>query len=535
MSEATGLELHPLESALRGLKQRFADAVIDADRNSMREHLVVVPGARLREVAAAVHREWGGTLVTAFALDERERHGRFRLHYLFSMAPDDAVLTLIAALPGDDPRFPSVTPEVHAAHWLEREMQDLMGVTADGHPDPRPLVAHDGWPRGCHPLRRDFAPPAGISWPPRFGFTPVEGDGVFEIPVGPIHAGIIEPGHFRFSSVGEAILKLDVRLAWKYRGLETLARGQPAARVLEIAERACGLCAFSHALAFSSAVEEAAGVMAPPRARALRSLAAELERLYNHCGDLAGVLLDVAYAVGAAEGQRLKEVVQQAADALFGHRFLRGLCVPGGVTRDLDDAQQQWLRDVLGTVRADVEALVRAATSNAAVMDRLVGAGALGPDAARDLGVVGPAARASGFDRDVRRTHPYAFYRDLDFQVPVRAEGDVSARFAVKADEIHESINLVDQMLLHLPGGLLIAERVVPPAGRAGLGMVESPRGLLSHWVRAGEGGAIDEWRMRSASHANWPAVAIAVLDNIVPDFPLVNKSFNLCYACVDR
>jgi Ni,Fe-hydrogenase III large subunit len=159
----------------------------------------------------------------------------------------------------------------------------------------------------------------------------------------------------------------------------------------------------------------------------------------------------------------------------------------------------------------------------------------LSASAAHDLGVVGPAARASGLDRDVRRMHPYAFYRDLQFQVPVRSSGDVIARFAVKADEIHESLNIIDQMLLHLPGGLLIAERVVPPAGRSGLGLVESPRGLLSHWVRVGEGGRVDEWRARSASHANWPAVAIAVLDNIVPDFPLINKSFNLCYACVDR
>src|SRR5262249_4877314 len=175
-------------------------------------------------------------------------------------------------------------PPVPAAQWLEREMQDLMGVIAEGHPDPRPLVAHDGWPPACHPLRRDFAPPDRIAWPPRFAFSPVEGDGVFEIPVGPIHAGIIEPGHFRFASVGESILKLDVRLAWKYRGLETLVRGSPQDRGLVIAERACGLCAFSHALAFSGAVEEAAGALAPPRARALRSLAGELERIYNHCG-----------------------------------------------------------------------------------------------------------------------------------------------------------------------------------------------------------------------------------------------------------
>jgi len=531
---STGTPPLPLDHVLRSLRERFADAAIEAEPGRRREQRVAVPAARLSEVAGAV-RGWGGSLITAFALDERKPHGHFRLRYLFSMAQEDAVLTLESAIHAGDPHFPSVTPEVPAAHWLEREIQDMMGLLATGHPDPRPLVAHDGWPRGCHPLRRDFVPPGDMAWPPRFAFTPVEGEGVFEIPVGPIHAGIIEPGHFRFASVGESVLKLDVRLGWKYRGLETLARGKRIAPALEIAERACGLCAFSHALAFSGAVEEAAGVLAPPRARALRSLAGELERIYNHCGDLAGILLDVAYAVGAAEGQRLKEVAQQACDALFGHRFLRGLCVPGGVTRDLDDARQRWLRALLARLRVDIEELVRAATANDAVMDRLAGAGTLGQEPARDLGVVGPAARACGIGHDVRRAHPYAFYPDLDFQVPVRSAGDVSARFSVKADEIQESINIIDQTLLRLPGGPLLTERVVPPAGRSGLGLVESPRGLLSHWIRAGEDGTIDEWRMRSASHANWPAVAIAVLDNIVPDFPLINKSFNLCYACVDR
>ena len=535
MTLARPEERFPLERALRGIRERFADAVIDADRMSLREHLVVVPAARLPEVAGAIPREWGGALIAAFALDEREPHGRFRLHYQFSMAPEDAVLTLIAAVPGEAPAFPSVTPAVPAAHWLEREMRDLLGVIPEGHPDPRPLVAHDGWPEGAYPLRKDFAPPHTWSWAPRFAFSPVEGEGVFEIPVGPTHAGIIESGHFRFSSVGEAILKLEVRLGWKYRGLETLVQGQPLSRGLEIAERACGMCAFSHALAFSIAVEELSGALPPPRARAIRSLAGELERLVNHVGDIAGMLTDVAYVAGAAEGLRIKEVLQQAGDVLFGQRFLRGVCVPGGVRRDLDEAQQRWLRDVLSAVRADVEDLVRSCLANAAVLDRLQGTGRLAREVAADLGVTGPAARASGIPRDARRDHPYAAYRELDFQVPVREGGDVLARLEVRADEIHESLNIIDQLLLRLPGGPLVQRLGGLTPGRWGLGLVESPRGLLVHWLRPGPGGSVADWRVRSPSHANWPAVAHAVLDDIVPDFPLINKSFNLCYACVDR
>ncbi len=528
-------ELFPLQRALLGLRERFADAVLGADRASLREHLVVVPAARVREVAGALHREWGGALVLAYALDEREAGGRFRLHFTFSMAPEDALITLVVAVPGDAPVYPSITPEVPAAHWLEREMHDLLGVVPEGHPDPRPLVAHEGWPAGAYPLRRDFAPPAEWSWAPRFAFGKVEGEGVFEIPVGPIHAGIIEPGHFRFSSVGEAILKLDVRLGWKYRGLETLARGASVTRGLELAERVCGLCALSHAIAYCGAVEELTGTSVPPRARAIRSLAAELERLYNHAGTIGHLLTCTAYVVGATEANRLKETLQQVNDALFGHRFLRGVCVPGGVARDLDDAAQLWLRGVLTGVRADLEALARSVPANAAVVDRLLGTGVLTRAIAVDLGVVGPAARASGLPRDVRRDHPYAAYPDLDFQVPTRATGDALARFHQHVDEMHESLNLIEQMLLRLPGGPLAQHIGGLAEGRSGLGLVESPRGMLAHWVRAAGDGTLESWRVRSASHANWPAVALAVLDNIVPDFPVVNKSFNLCYACVDR
>jgi Ni,Fe-hydrogenase III large subunit/Ni,Fe-hydrogenase III component G len=536
MSERPGSgELFPFETALRGLRERFADALLDADRVSLREHIAVVRLERLPEVAAAVHREWGGALATLVGLDERAVHGRFRLHVAFSMAPEDALLTLVAAIPGDAPRYPSITPVVPAAHWLERELRDLLGVVPEGHPDPRPLVAHDGWPRDAYPLRHDFVPPAEWSWEPRFAFHPVEGDGVFEIPVGPIHAGIIEPGHFRFSSVGESVLKLDLRLGWTYRGLETLAHGANVTRGLELAEHTCGLCALSNALAYCQAVEELTDTAVPPRARALRSLAGELERLYNHAGTLGHLLNSIAYVVGAAEAYRLKEILQQVNEALFGHRFLRGVCVPGGVQRDLEDAHQHWLRGVLAAVRADLEALTRSVLANAAVVDRLAGSGVLAREVALDLGAVGPAARASGVARDVRRDHPYAFYRDLDFQVPAREEGDALARLRVHVDEMHESLTIVEQMLLRLPGGSLAQHLGGLPAGRWGVGMVESPRGRVVHWVRAGARGAVDDWRVRSASHAVWPAVAVAMLGGVVPDFPLVNKSFNLCYACVDR
>lgn len=528
-------ELFPLDRALRGIRERFGDAVIDADRASLREHVVVVPAERLAEVAGAVANEWGGTLLTMFALDERDPDGRFRVHAMFSMAPEDAVLTLAAAVPEEVPAYRAVSTTVHAAHACERELAEMLGVRPTGHPSPAPLVGHDGWPAGMHPLRKDFAVPEGVAWPPRFSFVPVEGEGVFEIPVGPIHAGVIEPGHFRFSTVGEAVLKLEVKLGWCWRGIEKQGEGATLTRGLELAERICGTCAFSHALAFCAAAEELAGQVVPHRGRALRSLAGELERIANHLADMTGILNDVAWVVGAAELARLREMVQQACDALFGHRFLRGVCVPGGVARDLDDAQQLWLRKVLSEVRADLQGTCRAATANAAVMDRLVGTGVLPLETARDLGVTGVAARASGLTLDGRRDHPYAAYRDLDFQVVTRTAGDVYARFDQRLGEIHESLNLVDQMILRLPGGPIAQHLGELPPQRWGFGLVESARGLTSHWLRADARGRIGDWRVRSASHAAWPALALSVPGNIVPDFPLINKSFNLCYACTDK
>jgi Ni,Fe-hydrogenase III large subunit/Ni,Fe-hydrogenase III component G len=535
MSVVAG-ELFPLDRALRGIRDRFGEAVLDADRASLREHIVVVPAERLAEVAGAVANEWGGTFLAMFGLDERAEGGRFRLHAMFSMAPEDAVLTLVAAVPELVPSYRAVTTTVHAAHWCERELSDLLGVTPVGHPSPHPLVGHDGWPAGYHPLRKDFDPATmNVAWPPRFSFVPVEGDGVFEIPVGPIHAGVIEPGHFRFSTVGEAVLKLEVKLGWTWRGLEKLAEGASLTRGLELAERLCGTCAFSHALAFCGAAEELAGIVVPHRGRALRSMVGELERIANHLGDMMGILNDVAWVVGAAELARLREQVQQVCDALFGHRFLRGVCVPGGVARDLDDAQQLWLRRMLSELRADLQHTCRTATGNAAVMDRLVGTGVLPLDTARDLGVTGVAARASGIGIDGRRDHPYAFYRDLDFQVVTKKAGDVHARFEQRLAEIHESLNLVDQLILRLPGGPIAQHLGELPPGRWGFGLVESSRGLTSHWLRADARGRIGDWRVRSASHAIWPAVALSVPGNIVPDFPLINKSFNLCYACTDK
>ncbi len=496
---------------------------------------VEVPPDRLVESCVAVHDRLRAPLATMVGLDDRTRTGLFRLVYVFSAG--DRWVSVEAAIDPASPRFPSVTPRLPAAHWYEREVQDLLGLVPEGHPDPRRLVLHDDWPAGVYPLRKDFdaSGPVPRVEGPKHKFHHLHGEGIVEIPVGPIHAGVIEPGHFRFAAVGEVVLHLETRLFYSHRGLEKLAEGKGAEEVLQIAERICGACAFSHAVAYCQAIEGLAGVEIPPRAASVRTLLLELERLYNHVGDLGNLCAGVGFAVGTSQGGRLKEELQRINQRLAGHRFLRGVCRLGGVRRDLEAAALDDAAETLRRVEADFRRFVDLMLSTEPFMDRLIGTGVVPTEAARDLGAVGVAARASGIDRDARRDHPHAGYGGLAFPVPVRTDGDVRARAQVRMDETLASFALVRELLETMPGGP-VAERVGPlPPYRTALGVTESPRGECVHWVRTGPEGRIDRYRIRSASYCNWPIVALAVPGNMVPDFPLINKSFELCYSCLDR
>ncbi len=496
---------------------------------------IVVPLDRLPDSCAALRSRFDAPLSTMVGLDDRQQTGRFRLVYVFSIG--SRWVSVEAEIDPAHPVFPSVTPSLPAAHWYEREVQDLLGLVPEGHPDPRRLVLHDDWPEGVHPLRKDFDParPVPRVRGPQHRFHHLHGEGIVEIPVGPIHAGVIEPGHFRFAAVGEVVLHLETRLFYSHRGLEKLAEGKSADQVLQIAERICGVCALSHAVAYCQAIESLAGVEIPPRAAALRTLLLELERLYNHVGDLGNICAGVGFAVGTSQGGRLKEELQRLNERLTGHRFLRGVCRIGGVRRDLDAAAVHDTADTLRRVEAEFRDFVDLLLSTEPFVDRLAGTGVVPAEAARDLGAVGVAARASGIDRDARRDHPHAAYGRLSVPVVVRTEGDVRARTLVRIDEARASFGLALQLLETLPDGPLATGVGSLPPYRSAIGVTESPRGENVHWVRTGPDGRIDRYRIRSASYCNWPIVALAVPGNMVPDFPLINKSFELCYSCLDR
>jgi Ni,Fe-hydrogenase III large subunit/Ni,Fe-hydrogenase III component G len=489
-------------------------------------------GPSVADVVAA-----GGRFVMLVGLDERSVGGDGLAVEAVVAGPDGGLVRLRAGLPLGEPSYPSISSLVPAAHWDEREAKDLLGIVPVGHPDPRRLVLHETFPRGYHPLRKDV--PADVRPPDaERHFVPFEvhGEGVYQLPVGPIHAGVIEPGHFRFSAIGERVLHLDARLGYVHRGLEKLVESRTFAGALPIVERACGVCTVTHALAYSQAVETLTGTTIPLRARWARVLLAELERLYNHVGDLGNICAGIGFQPAVSRLGWLKERLLRVNDALTGHRYLTGLVVPGGLVADLDSRGLAALPETLDAIGVELASAVRSIVRSEGVMARFHGTGVVSDHAADALGALGVAARASGLGHDLRRDRPYAAYDELNVGLVTASTGDVAARFHVRAQEAHESLGLIREAAGRLPSGPIDAPfAAVPAVGDSALGAVEGPRGASWVWLRAGADATIDRLRLRSASFANWPVVAAAIPGNLVPDFPLINKSFELCYACTDR
>ena len=485
---------------------------------------------------AQLYRKWNARLVSLFADDVRQTEHAFHLYYVFALDAAHGFFTLRVPVAADKPEFTSLTDAVHAVNWQEREVQDLFGLKLLGHPNPRRCALHDDWPE-VYPLRKDFElrtvlPPfQGV----RHKFREVEGEGVFQVPVGPVHAGIIEPGHFLFSVAGEPVLYLQLRLFYVHKGTEKLFENLPVGHGVRLAESISGDSSFAHATAFCHAVERAAEATVPPRARALRTICLELERIYNHLGDIGAICTDVAFTTAHMHAMRLKERVLRVNEELTGNRLLRGMSGLGGVRYDFDAAQLETLARLLTWLKPEFDALVELIRESSGTRDRLETTGILKPEVARDLGVVGLAGRASGLDRDVRRDFPHAFYDEVKFTVPVFSEGDVQRRLAVRREELYESLSIIRQVIEKLPGGPLRAEVGELPPDRVALGYVEGWRGEIFHWIRTAPDGRLARCKVKDPSLQNWPALTEAILGNIVPDFPVVNKSFNLSYSGTDR
>jgi Ni,Fe-hydrogenase III large subunit/Ni,Fe-hydrogenase III component G len=493
----------------------------------------------LRAAANAISKGGRLPLQAMFANDERPINGNFCI-YVFFAAETAGEFQLVKCniAAGQPLEFPSLTTLLPAAAWYEREIHDLFGLVPVGHPDLRPLVLHDPWPEECFPMRKDFTQaPAGAPLLKKKNQAHVHGEGVFEVPVGPIHAGIIEPGYFRFSQAGENVIQLDPTLFYTHRGIEKSLEGLPVDRAIFRIERTCGACSVSHALSFSQALESLSSKSVPDRALYIRVLVAELERLYNHIGDVGNICAGVGFAVGASQAGRQKELLMRFNEELTGNRFLRGMVVPGGVAYDLSGELIRYASSLINAMTPDFKELIEILEANAGFIDRCRQTGILPRQVAADLAVVGPAARASGIDVDLRRDHSYAAYDRVNFKVPVRRHGDVEDRLWLRVAEVKESCGIIRQAIDFLANqrGELRVELEIAKTAASGLGWSESARGANFHWLMLDANRKIYRYVIRSASYPNWPAVSMATPGNIIPDFPLINKSFELCYACLDR
>ncbi len=430
----------------------------------------------------------------------------------------------------DGGAFPSVAA-VHApAGRLERAACDLFGFVATGAPDPRPWLDHGRW-LARHPLGRAIAHDGSAD---AYAFLPVQGSGLHQIPVGPVHAGIIEPGHFRFHASGEAVVRLEERLGYVHKGVDALMRGASIDRAAVLAARVSGDSTVAYSIAFARAVEAALGLEAPERAHWLRGLMAELERLANHFGDIGAISNDAAFSLMHAHCAVLRERTLRAAAIAFGHRLMMDAVAPGGVAVDLPPQGIEAIRALVGEARNAFPKLVSLYDNTASLQDRMVATGVLNGDLARQFGAGGVVGRASGRDFDARRDFSYPPYDQLSFKVAVRREGDVNARVWVRINEVGESLNMIDAILARLPEGPIRAE--LPPAAGPGegLALIEAFRGDVLAHVRLDGDGRIARCHLRDASWFQWPLLEAAIEGNIVADFPLCNKSFNCSYSGCD-
>ena len=436
------------------------------------------------------------------------RTGGATWHVLLVSPGATRVLTTDAAAG----KVESIIEIVEAAAWDEREAHDLYGLEFDGHEPMRALVAHSD---------------ASAGWT-----IPVTGDGVHEVAVGPVHAGVIESGHFRFHVVGERILAMDPRLFYKHRGLERAAEGHGADEALLFVGRACAACAVANAVAYAHAVEEALGLWPDRELREQRTMLLELERLYNHLHDISAICAGVGFAPGSMAFAALKDRAQRINERAAGHRFLFACVAVAQGTIELDQRAVNIALSELRDLRVDAAGAWRDLEFAGSMQARLDEVGVLAREDALRLGAVGPAARAAGERDDVRNASPRLWYQSFAPATVTGSTGDVAARLRLRAAELETTCDILEDMLARPiePGAARHQRRPI----KIGIGRVESPRGATTCSVELDQG-RVARLHLRTGSYANWPALAHATAGNLLPDFPLINKSFELCYACVDR
>ena len=523
---------------IQALRAKLGSALTVSEGASSRRLVLDVDRAALRPAAVAL-RDAGARYMVGVGQDDRDRLGVFSLVHLFAFDKEGYTASLRTTAPADAPSFDSITPDIPAAGWTEREYIDLLGFTFPGHPKPKRLILADDWPEGIHPLRKEvpynLVPPSAEDVAYVLDEAP---PGTTTVPIGPFHTSLHEPAHFAVFVDGETIKGCDYRGFMTHRGIEKLCQTQVSYNEVPfVAERICGICGSVHATAYAQAVEEAAGIKISRRAEFIRTIMLEIERLHSHLLWLGVAGHLIGYDTIFMQSWRVREPIMWLSERLTGNRKTYGMVVIGGVRRDITPALKDDILNVLKTVETEVGALKGAVLKDTSIHRRTKGVGHIPREEAIAWSLLGPVARARGIDIDARRDHPYAAYNELSFDVPVTDSCDVWGTLVVRLLEIFESIKIVRQALGSMPsdGPLLTEVAETLPAYRVGLSMVEAPRGESVHYVVTGEGNRPERWRVRAPTYTNLQGVPRMLLDNQLADFPIIVGSIDPCFSCTDR
>ena len=525
------------------LRKRFPKYVSKVEYIDRDKAIVYVDKYHIVDVASHIFNNMGAMYCTSAGVDQRPLDGTLAVYHIFSFDKDKLFLVLACSTTTAILKIPSITPKVPGANWAEREIRDILGIEFEGHPDPRRLILPDGWPSLYRPLRKDF--PYDYRKVPRSEERYVMREpkpGEFIVPVGPYHPALHEPEYFRLYVKGDTIVDADYRGFGVHRGIEKVGEGRLTYNQIPfIAERICGICGFTHSCAYVQAVESAARIDVPERALYIRMIMLELERIHSHLLWLGVALHLLGFDVGFMHCWRIREKVMDLCEILVGNRKMYGINLVGGVRWDIKEEHKPKALKVLDFVEGELKEIVRMIQDIKEIRARTENIGLLPKDKAREICVVGPTARASGLDRDVRRDHPYAAYGEVTFKVPVYTECDVWARILVRVVEVFESISIVRQGLDKMPKGDIMFEEFKElreprlPEFVKGIGCTEAPRGENVHFIITGRENKIYRWKVRAPTYNNLPAVPYMLKGYKLADAPIIIASIDPCFSCTDR
>jgi len=527
------------QQILKQLQERFPGAIQRSDIPADNRLFVYVERAALKAICRHLFRDLDARYIVGIGLDDRPVSGSFIAAHNFAFDASHVLMSILVHADAERPAVDSIASEVPAANWSEREFRDLVGIQPIGHPTPKRLVLPDGWPEGVHPLRKDFpwdGVPAGYDEHRQYVFDePPEGCVV--VPFGPFHPTLDEPAHFRLYVDGETVLGCEYRGFMVHRAIEKLADSVLSYNEIPMAaERICGICGCVHTVAYSQAVEQAAALTPTPRAQFIRTIMLELERLHSHLLWVGLASHILGFDTLFMQSFRIREPIMWMAEKITGNRKTYALCVIGGVRWDITPEIKAELTRLLDTLEREWTAVTEAVSGDRNMQKRTRGVGVTDRALVKEVGLIGPIARAAGVPIDCRRDHPYAAYDRVDFDVVVQADGDVWSRLLVRVLEVFQSIRIIRQCLEKLPEGpIQLSVQDELPAGRMGISSVEAPRGESHHVVITGENNRPRRWRVRAPTYQNLQGVPAMIKDQQLADMTISLGSIDPCFSCTDR